>query len=70
MSDYEYLLVVLDKYKQELDRRKNTPAEENGRYYYPSNKSKIDRLRLEISDIMLKIQRQMDGYSTSKESWF
>ena len=71
MSDYELLLALISEYKNELKRRKDTKQTtigENFFYEFPCNRERIKRLRLEIQKLMLRIERQMDGFT--KETWY
>ena len=79
MSDYQLLLAAMDEYKAELKRRKEgveIEVWENGitekERYRPANKARLNRLRLEITGLMLRIERQMCGGPFSikyKEGW-
>lgn len=68
MSDYEMLNALLDDYRDELKRRKDgvavniwnsrTDSYDTAREI-PANKARLNRLRLEISRLMLEIERKM-----------
>lgn len=75
MTDYEKLVALWDEYETELNRRKRGVPYKvwNGSGYTetmiaPNNKARLNRLRLEISRMMLEIERQMTG--RGKEAWF
>lgn len=80
MSDYQMLLAILDEYRAELKKRKDgeeirvwnceTKAYETKRFR-PANKARLQRLRIEISALMLKMERKMAASSSLyyKEGW-
>lgn len=69
MSDYEKLNALWLEYITELKRRKVIHPEKWGGYEYPANKERLHRLRLEINNVMLKMERQMNP-SHARETWY
>ena len=78
MSDYELLNGLLDEYKAELKKRKDGEilkymdcGVEREHKFRPANKSRLQRLRLEISRLMLQMERKMAQFSQidEKEGW-
>lgn len=74
MSGYQLLLALMDEYKAELKKRKEGETfkywdcgVERERKIRPSNKSRLSRLRIEISSLMLKMEKEMTG--SAKEGW-
>lgn len=79
MSDHKYLILLLDQYTAELNRRKTGDP---GRIWdsklceyvdvreKPRNKARLTRLRLEIGALMLNIERQMHDGSYLDEGWY
>lgn len=75
MSDYEYLLALIEEYKKELEHRKIGDVVEDWKgeihTYTPRNKERLRRLRLEISRTMLQIENKCTNtYSFIKEGWY
>lgn len=80
MSDCQMLLALMDEYRAELEKRKDgeeirvwnceTKAYETKRFR-PANKARLQRLRIEISALMLKMERKMVQFSRmdEKEGW-
>lgn len=80
MSDCQMLLALMDEYRAELEKRKDgeeirvwnceTNAYETKRFR-PANKARLQRLRIEISALMLKMERKMAASSSLyyKEGW-
>lgn len=80
MSDYQMLLALMDEYRAELKKRRDgeeirvwnceTKAYETKRFR-PANKARLQRLRIEISTLMLKMERKMAASSSLyyKEGW-
>lgn len=78
MSDYELLNWLLDEYKAELKKRKDGEiikymdcGVERKHKFRPANKSRLQRLRLEISRLMLQMERKMVQFSSmdKKDGW-
>ena len=78
MSDYQLLLALMDEYKAELKRRKEGETfkywdcgVERERKLRPANKSRLSRLRIEISSLMLRMEKSMaQSWSMDgKECW-
>lgn len=78
MSDYEMLNALLDEYKAELKKRKDGETIkymdcglERKHKFRPNNKARLSRLRLEISRLMLQVERKMGGSVRieDKEGW-
>lgn len=75
MSDYEYLLILIEEYKKELEHRKVGDIVENWKgeieTYTPRNKERLRRLRLEIYRTMLQIDNKCVNYIYhDKEDWY
>ena len=75
MSDYEYLLALMNEYTNELEHRKVGDTVENWKgeieTYTPRNKERLRRLRLEISHTMLQIENKCVSYNHYyKEDWY
>ena len=78
MSDYVMLHYLFAEYKKELDKRRNgytcpvwTEKGYVNQQFRPNNKSRLQRLRLEISRLMLQMERKMGGSVRieDKEGW-
>lgn len=80
MTDYELFLALVDEYKSELKKRKD--GEEvrvwdskkkvyEAQKFRPANKARLQRLRLELSRLMLQMERKMEQFSPmdKKEGW-
>lgn len=78
MSDYVMLHYLFAEYKKELDNRRNgytcpvwTEKGYVNKQFRPNNKARLQRLRLEISRLMLQMERKMVQFSSmdKKEGW-
>lgn len=81
MTDYDLLLSLLDMYRSKLEKRKNgvqlecydfQTGKTRREACVPSNKARLNRLRIEIAAMMLKIEKQMTetcNGKPGKESW-
>lgn len=78
MADYALFLALVDEYKLELKKRKDGEilkymdcGVEREHKFRPANKSRLQRLRLEISRLMLRMERKMEQFSPidEKEGW-
>jgi hypothetical protein len=80
MSDYQMLLALMDEYKAELKKRKDgeeirvwncEKKDYETQKFRPANKARLQRLRIEISALMLKMERKMAASSSLyyKEGW-
>lgn len=80
MSDYQMLIALMDEYKAELKKRKDgeevrvwncEKKDYEARKFRPANKARLQRLRIEISALMLKMERKMVQFSNmdKKEGW-
>lgn len=69
MSDFNYLKRLLKEYTHALELRKQ--AKQSGAYYAekPYNKAKLHRLRMEIQECMLRIERKCSGCGVCAEDW-
>lgn len=69
MSDFDYLKCLLKKYTHALELRKQ--AIKKGAYCAekPYQKAKLHRLRIEIQECMLEIERKCGGSLVSDEDW-
>ncbi len=69
MSDFDYLKRLLKEYTHALELRKQ--AIKKGAYYAekPYQKAKLHRLRIEIQECMLLIERKCGGSLVSDEDW-
>jgi hypothetical protein len=74
------LLALMDEYKAELKKRKDgeevrvwncEKKDYEVRKFRPANKARLQRLRIEISALMLKMERKMAASSSLyyKEGW-
>ncbi len=70
MSDLEMLDALWAQYRCELTKRAQGVKYGDTRYR-PSNKARLSRLRLEIQNLMLKMERKMSGWSSMEweEGW-
>lgn len=66
MSDFERLNCLQEELNSALNERMNIKG------YIPKTccKAKIHRLRLELNEVMLRIERACDGYYKTKEIWY
>lgn len=81
MTDYDKLRALLEEYTSELQKRKEgvhcdiwdgKSMTMKTAVITPNNKARLNRLRLEITALMLRIERQMTqttGGAVGKESW-
>lgn len=80
MSDYQMLLALMDEYKAEMKNRKDgeeirvwncEKKDYETQKFRPANKARLQRLRIEISALMLKMERKMAASSSLyyKEGW-
>lgn len=80
MSDYQMLLALMDEYRAELKKRKDgeeirvwncDKKDYETQKFRPANKARLQRLRIEISTLMLKMERKMVQFSRmdKKEGW-
>lgn len=80
MADYELFLALVDEYRAELKKRKDGEevrvwnCEKNVyevQKFRPANKARLQRLRLEISRLMLRMERKMEQFYSidKKEGW-
>lgn len=78
MSNYQLLLALMDEYKTELKKRRDGDTitywdgdVKREHKFRPANKNRLSRLRLEISRLMLQMERKMVSYSSlnDKEGW-
>jgi hypothetical protein len=80
MSDYQMLLTLMDEYKAELKKRREgeeirvwncEKKDYETQKFRPANKARLQRLRIEISALMLKMERKMAASSSLyyKEGW-
>lgn len=69
MSDFDYLKHLMKEYTRALELRKQ--AIKKGAYYAekPYQKAKLHRLRIEIQECMLEIERKCGGSLASDEDW-
>lgn len=69
MSDFDYLKRLLKEYTHVLELRRR--AIKKGAYYAekPYKKAKLHRLRIEIQECMLLIERKCGGSLASDEDW-
>ena len=69
MSDFDYLKRLLKEYTTALELRKQ--AIKKGAYYAekPYKKARLHRLRIEIQECMLRIERNCCGSCISGEDW-
>ena len=75
MSDYEYLMALVNQYMGELEHRKVGDTVENWKgeieTYTPRNKERLKRLRLEINRIMMQIENKcVNHIYHNKEDWY
>lgn len=66
MSDFERLNCLQEELNAVLNERMNFKG------YIPKTccKSKINRLRLELNEVMLRIERACCGNYKNKETWY
>lgn len=80
MSDYQMLIALMDEYKAELEKRRDgeeirawncDKKDYEAQKFRPANKARLQRLRIEISALMLKMERKMAASSSLyyKEGW-
>lgn len=80
MSDYQMLLALMDEYRAELKKRRDgeeirawncDKKDYETQKLRPANKARLQRLRIEISALMLKMERKMAASSSLyyKEGW-
>ena len=80
MSDYQMLLALMDEYRAELKKRRDgeevrvwncEKKDYETQKFRPANKARLQRLRIEISALMLKMERKMAASSSLyyKEGW-
>ena len=69
MSDFNYLKHLMKEYMTALELRRQ--AIKKGAYYAekPYQKAKLHRLRIEIQECMLEIERKCGGSLASDEDW-
>lgn len=67
MSDFDYLKRLLKEYTHVLELRRQ--AIKKGAHYAekPYKKAKLHRLRIEIQECMLRIERNCGGFRISAE---
>ena len=65
MSDFELLKVLQNELVKTLEKRKNTEY-----ITHETSKTKINRLRLSINEVMLRIERKCTSfYRHEQEGW-
>nr|DAD78981.1 MAG TPA: hypothetical protein [Siphoviridae sp. ctv4j104] len=66
MSDFERLNCLQEELNAVLNERMNIKG------YIPKTccKAKIHRLRLELNEVMLRIEHACNGYYKTKETWY
>ena len=69
MSDFDYLKRLMKEYTTALELRRR--AIKKGAHYAekPYQKAKLHRLRIEIQECMLRIERNCGGFCISDEEW-
>lgn len=69
MSDFDYLKRLMKEYTTALELRRQ--AIKKGAYYAEKSyqKAKLHRLRIEIQECMLRIERNCGGFRISDEEW-
>lgn len=69
MSDFDYLKRLMKEYTRALELRKQ--AIKKGAYFAekPYQKAKLHRLRMEIQECMLLIERKCGGTLLAEEDW-
>ena len=65
MSDFELLKVLQSELVETLEKRKNTEY-----ITHETSKAKVNRLRLSINEVMLRIERKCGSYYRNEpEKW-
>lgn len=67
-SDFDLLISLQEELRNTLEERKRVV---NAGYFVPRSccKAKIRRLRLQIQEVMLRIEDRCEGWRNGKEKW-
>ena len=68
LSDFDLLISLQEELRNTLEERKRVV---NVGYFVPHSccKAKIRRLRLQIQEVMLRIENRCEGWKCGKEEW-